>query len=412
MAIPFLDLKSTHQELEEELIAVFRDCLEKSSFIGGHQVKEFEKKFAQFCGTKYAIGVSSGTDALRFALLAAGIGPGDEVITVPNTFIATAEAVSFSGATPAFVDIDDHTSTMDPNKLEDYLKKRLAPSSSPLVPSSSNLVPSSSNLVPSPSSLAPSPSNLVPRSSRPRAVIPVHLFGQTADMDPIMEIARAHGLFVVEDACQAHGAEYKGKMAGSIGDVGCFSFYTGKNIGAYREAGAVVTNDKALAEKVRMMRDHGQPKKYYHDVIGWNARMDGLQGAALSVKLNYLNKWNELRREKAQMYNDSISGMGGVEIPLQAGYAKHVYHLYVIRTQNRDEIISALAGKNIFCGIHYPVPIHLQPAYLHLGIPQNTFPVAEQCGKKFVSLPIFPELTHEQLNCVVNEIKQFVSNRK
>lgn len=281
-----------------------------------------------------------------------------------NTFIATAEAISFCGAEPVFVDVDEDTFNMDPALLEASITKRT------------------------------------------KAIIPVHLFGQMADMDPITQVAKKHSLFVIEDACQAHGAEYKGKKAGSIGNAGCFSFYPGKNLGAYGEAGAVVTNDEVLAEKVRMLRDHGQSKKYDHDLIGWNARMDGLQGAILSVKLRHLFEWNEARRRHAQMYNTLLNGIKGVVLPSEADYAKHVYHIYAVRVQDPDGTITFLAKEEISCGIHYPVPIHLQEAYHFLGLKEGSFPVAEQCAKEFVSLPMFPELTTEQIEHVVEAVER------
>jgi dTDP-4-amino-4,6-dideoxygalactose transaminase len=297
------------------------------------------------------------------ALLALGVGPGDEVITVPDTFIATAEAISYCGATPVFVDVDEKSYNMDPNLLE---------------------------------------AAITPKT---KAVIPVHLFGQMSDMDPIMEIARKHNLFVLEDASQAHGARYKGKPAGSIGDAGCFSFYPGKNLGAYGEAGAVVTNDTALADRMRMYRDHGSPKKYYHKVLGWNARMDGFQGAVLSVKLKYLPQWNESRRKNAAIYNQLFAGFGSVVTPIEMDYGKHVYHVYALRVKNRDGLISALAEKGIGTNIHYPVPVHLQDAYSFLGLKKGSFPVAEQCAAEFVSLPMFAELTGEQIQYVADAVK-------
>ena len=240
-------------------------------------------------------------------------------------------------------------------------------------------------------------------------MIPVHLFGQMADMDPIMEIARANGLSVIEDACQSHGAEYKGRAAGSIGDAGCFSFYPGKNLGAYGEAGAVVTNNPELDGKIRMLRDHGQQKKYYHALIGWNARMDGLQGAILSVKLRHVATWNEARRKNAQMYNDLLTDLVEVIVPREANYSKHVYHIYAVRVKSRDSLIQALAGKEIHCGIHYPVPLHLQEAYHNLGLQEGRFPVAERCASEFVSLPMFPELTREQIKYVAKQIRVYTS---
>jgi dTDP-4-amino-4,6-dideoxygalactose transaminase len=325
------------------------------------------------------VGVGSGTDALWLALLALGVGPGDEVITVPDTFIATAEAITYCGATPVFVDVDEKSYNMDPNRLEDYLKTQ-----------NSKLKP----------------------KNRLKAIIPVHLFGQTADMDQILDIARKYGLSVVEDACQAHGSLYKGKPAGSMGDAGCFSFYPGKNLGAYGEAGAVVTNNAELANKMRMIRDHGQEKIYYHGCIGWNARMDGIQGAVLSVKLKHLPAWNEARRKNAEMYNGLLHGSDGIFTPQQMEWAQHVYHIYAIRAQNRDTLISKLGEKGVNCGIHYPVPVHLQNAYQSLGLKPGSFPVAEQCASEFVSLPMFPELSPDQIHYVADEVKASVSNPK
>jgi dTDP-4-amino-4,6-dideoxygalactose transaminase len=374
MKVPFVDLKSQYESIKDEIAVAIQQVLESSAFSGGQFVNQFEERFASFCQSQYAIGVGSGTEALWLSLLALGIGQGDEVITVPNTFIATAAAISFSGAKPVFVDIDEETYTMDPQKLDDFLKFRNSQSAI--------------------------------RNSV-KAIIPVHLFGQTADMDPILEIARRHGLFVIEDACQAHGSEYKGKRAGSIGNAGCFSFYPGKNLGAYGEAGAVVTNDESIAEKIRMLRDHGQPQKYHHDVIGWNARMDGFQGAILSIKLKHLPSWNEARRKNARLYDERLADVEGILIPQEAKYAKHVYHLYAIRAQKRDELISFLAKRDIICGIHYPIPIHLQKAYRYLGSQKGSFPVSEGCARELVSLPMFPELTDEQIEYVGTEIKHF-----
>ena len=367
MKVPFLDLKAQYESIRDEIAIALQQVLDKTAFAGGPFVEKFEKEFALFCQRDFAIGVGSGTTALWMALSGLGIGQGDEVITTPNTFIATAEAISFCGAKPVFFDIDEQTYTMDPELLE---------------------------------------GTITPRT---KAIIPVHLYGQTADMDPIMEIARTHRLFVIEDACQAHGAEYKQRHAGSIGDAGCFSFYPGKNLGAYGEAGAVVTNNAELAEKMRMFRDHGQAKKYYHSMIGWNARMDGFQGAVLSVKLKHLPVWNEARRKNAQLYNSLLADVDDVIKPVEADYTKHVYHIYAIRTPNRDALIRALAEKDIFCGIHYPLPIHLQEAYKFLGYKKGSFPVAEKCAEGLVSLPMFPKLTEEQIEYVVHEIKRFVA---
>lgn len=367
MKVPFLDLKAQYESIRGEIAMGLQQVLDNTAFAGGPFVEKFEKDFALFCQCDFTIGVGSGTTALWMALSGLGIGPGDEVITTPNTFIATAEAISFSGATPVFVDVDERTYNMNPDLLKDAI------------------------------------------TPKTKAIIPVHLYSQMADMDRVMQIARAHGLFVVEDACQAHGAEYKGRRAGSIGDAGCFSFYPGKNLGAYGEAGAIVTNNAELAEKMRMFRDHGQAKKYYHSMIGWNARMDGLQGAVLRVKLKHLPVWNQARRENAQLYNELLADVDSVITPTEADYAKHVYHIYAIRNKNRDALISALAEKNIFCGIHYPVPIHLQEAYKLFRYEKGDFPIAEKCAEELVSLPMFPELTGEQIEYIVREIRCFLN---
>lgn len=373
MIVPFLDLKAQYKTIKDEIHNAINEVMQDASFAGGPFVAKFEQEFAKFCNCKHAVGVGNGTDALWLSLIALGIGPGDEVITVPNTFIATAEAITYCGAQPVFVDIDPRTYNIDPNKLEDCLKKRLSTTTSALTP-------------------------------RPKAIIPVHLFGQPADMDPILEIAKKHNLKVIEDACQAHGAEYKGRKAGSMGNTGCFSFYPGKNLGAYGEAGAVVTDDDVIAQKIRMCRDHGQTKKYYHGMIGWNARMDGIQGAVLSVKLKYLYEWNEARREHAQHYNELLSPLYDVIEPYTADYAKHVYHIYAVRVKQRDRVMAALLEKGISCGMHYPVPVHLQEAYRFLGLGKGSFSTAEQCAAEFISLPMYPELTFEQITHVVDTL--------
>ena len=362
MNVPFLNLKIQYESIQNEIQNAINQVIENTAFAGGPFVARFEEEFARFCGCRHAIGVGNGTDALWLSLLMLGIGAGDEVITVPDTFIATAEAISLCGAKPVFVDVDADTYNMDPDQIE---------------------------------------AAITPDT---KAIIPVHLFGQMADMDPIMEIAKRHGIFVIEDACQAHGSEYKGKRAGSIGDTGCFSFYPGKNLGAYGEAGAIVTNNSDLAESMRIFRDHGQAKKYYHGMIGWNARMDGIQGAILSVKLRHLDKWTEARRENASLYNRLLATSDKIIVPKEADYTRHVYHIYAIRTQNRDNLIASLAEKDIHCGIHYPVPVHLQDAYGFLGLGKGSFPVAEKCAEEFVSLPMFPELTREQIEYVASEI--------
>jgi dTDP-4-amino-4,6-dideoxygalactose transaminase len=392
MKVPFLNLNAQYESIKDEIHSVLQQVLDSSAFAGGPFVTRFEEAFAAYCQTCYAIGVGSGTDALWMALLALGIGSGDEVITVPNTFIATTEAIFFCGAKPVFVDVDERTCNLDPNRLEDYLKKKDKgkmdrSSRDPLAP---NLEPRTSNL------------------GRIKAIIPVHLYGQPAEMESIIEIAQKYELFVIEDACQAHGAEYKGKRAGSLGMAGCFSFYPGKNLGAYGEAGAVVTNDKELADMMRMFRDHGQSRKYYHDMVGWNARMDGFQGAVLGVKLKYLEDWNNSRRKNAALYRKYLSGVEGVILPEEAAYARHVYHLYPIQVKNRDRILEALAGKEIYCGIHYPVPLHLQKAYSSLGYRSGDYPVAEAISSELLSLPMFPELTEEQIEYVAQSLKEYL----
>lgn len=367
MRVPFLDLNAHHRAIQDEILAAIREVIETSAFAGGSFVAKFEEDFAAYCHTHYAAGVGSGTEALWLALLACGIGAGDEVITVPNSFLATAEAISYSGATPVFVDVDPRTYTMDPKLLE---------------------------------------AAVTPRT---KAIIPVHLFGQMADMDPIMELARRHKLVVIEDACQAHGAEYKGRRAGSIGHAGCFSFYPGKNLGAMGEAGAVVTNDAAIQEKIRLLRDHGQRAKYHHSHIGWNARMDGIQGAVLRVKLKALDRGNAARRSHARLYQTRLGSRGDLIAPLEAEYGTHVYHVYAVRVKGRDQLQRALMDRGIASGIHYPIPIHLQEAYAHLKLGRGSFPVAERCAEEFLSLPMFPELTPEQIEIVVREIDSCLS---
>lgn len=365
MNVPFLDLKAQYKTIKDEVLAAMNEVIENTAFAGGPYVAKFEQEFAKFCDTKHAIGVGNGTDALWMALIALGVGAGDEVITTPNTFIATAEAISLSGATPVFVDIDEKTHNMSPALIEAAITKKT------------------------------------------KAIIPVHLFGQPADMDPIMAIATKHGLSVIEDACQAHGAEYKGKKAGSIGVIGCFSFYPGKNLGAYGEGGGIVTNDDALAAKMRMFRDHGQAKKYYHGIIGWNARLDGIQGAVLNVKLKYLNGWNDARRKHAKDYTTGLASVKDVIVPLESDYARHVYHIYAIRVKDRDKLMAYLGEKGISCGIHYPVPLHLQEAYSFIQKGEGSFPIAEKCASQYLSLPMFAELTDEQVAYVVEQIKGY-----
>lgn len=366
MKVPFLDLKVQYESLQDEIKDAIQQVLDRTAFAGGPFVKQFEEAFGGFCECESAIGVSSGTSALWLALLGLGVGSGDEVITVPNTFIATVEAISFCGATPVFVDIDEETHTMDPNLLE---------------------------------------AAITPKT---KAVIPVHLYGQMADMDPIMDIAKRHNLAVIEDSAQAHGAEYRGRRAGSIGDAGCFSFYPGKNLGAYGEAGAIVTSDEELAKKIRMLQDHGQSRKYHHDVIGWNGRMDGFQGAILNVKLKHIDGWNDARRKNANLYHKLLSDLDGVILPREADYAKHIYHVFSVRVKGRDRLMETLSEKNIHCGIHYPIPVHLTKAYEFLGLKKGSYPVAEEIAGELISLPMFPELDQDQINYVVLQMKQMI----
>ena len=357
MQVPFLDLKAHHEPLKDEILAAIHEVIAVNAFAGGPFVEKFEREFAAFCNCEHAIGVGNGTDALWLVMLALGIGAGDEVITVPNSFMATAEAISYTGAKPVFVDVDEGTYTMDPKLLE----RAMTP--------------------------------------RTKAIIPVHLYGQCADMDPILEIAGKRKIPVIEDACQAHGAAYKGRKAGSLGIAGCFSFYPGKNLGAFGEAGAVTTNDEGLAKRIQMFRDHGQAKKYYHAVIGWNARMDGIQGAVLRVKLKYLAKNNERRLGHAKRYDQAFAGTK-VVCTTRADCGSPVYHLYVLRVRQRDEFMKNLAARGIGTAIHYPVPIHLQEAYASLGLKPGSFPVSEAAAEEIVSLPMFPELTEQQVEAV------------
>jgi dTDP-4-amino-4,6-dideoxygalactose transaminase len=355
--IPFLDLKAQYYSIKPDIDAAILRVLESSQFVLGQEVEAFEREFAEYCHAKHAIGVNSGTSALHLALLAAGVGPGDEVITVPFTFVATAAAIVYAGARPVFVDIDPRSFNIDVNQIE---------------------------------------SAITPRT---KAILPVHLYGQPADMDPIMDIARRRGLVVIEDACQAHGAEYKGRRVGAIGEIGCFSFYPGKNLGAYGEGGAVTTSNGAYAQTVRMLRDWGQDRKYHHVSKGYNYRMDGIQGAVLRAKLRYLEVWTEARREQASRYNQVLS-VPGVRTPWVPVDHRHVYHIYAIRVSQRDIIQNELHERGIQTGIHYPVPVHLQPAYADIGCASRTFPEAEAAAQEVISLPIFPELTPEQQSSV------------
>jgi dTDP-4-amino-4,6-dideoxygalactose transaminase len=392
--IPFLDLVTPHQELEAELLAVVKKAFATAGFIGGSMVEEFERNFADFCNTKYCVGVNSGTDALRFTLMASGVASGDIAITVPHTFIATTEAISQAGGTVVFVDIDEDTYTIDVHQLCAYLESQCT--------------------------FDPATKKLIERKSgrRVAAIVPVHLYGQTADMDPILELANKYNLAVVEDACQAHGAEYFShkenawKKAGSMGLAGAFSFYPGKNLGACGEAGAITTNDELLAKKVKMIRDHGQAKKYYHDMEGYNGRLDSVQAGWLSVKLRRLVEWNESRRALAHRYHELLADSGdGIVVPREASWTKGVYHLYVVRVQDREALQARLAEVGVGTGIHYPIPLHLQKAYQHLGYAQGNFPVAERVAAEIISLPMFPQLKSSEQDEVVSRVKEFVAAR-
>ncbi len=388
-SIPFLDLVTPHVELEQELTAVFKQVLRTAGFIGGPMVENFEKAFAAFCGAQHAVAVNSGTDALRFALMAAGIRSGDVVVTVPNTFIATTEAISQTGALPEFVDIDERTYNMNPEKLREYLETQCT------VSAEGKLVSH--------------------RSNRPvTAILPVHLYGQMVDMDPILELAEQYRLIVIEDACQAHGAEYFSRKhsrwfkAGSMGRAAAFSFYPGKNLGACGEGGAVTTNDARIADAAKMLRDHGQAKKYYHDVEGYNGRLDAIQTGILSVKLKHLPEWNAKRRERADEYKRLLTASeGGMQAPFEPSWSRAVHHLYVIRTSDREGMMSHLKKAGIGTGIHYPIPLHLQKAYASLNYRLGDFPVAERVAAEIVSLPMFPQLTADQQARVTEEMLAF-----
>jgi dTDP-4-amino-4,6-dideoxygalactose transaminase len=359
--IPFVDLKAQYQSIKEEVDAAIKRVLDNTSFILGREVEAFEAAFAEYVGARFCVGVSNGTAAIQLAVTACGIGAGDEVIVPANTFFASAEAVSTAGATPVFVDAAPVSYTIDTGRIEAAI------------------------------------------TSRTRAIMPVHLYGQAADLDPIFEIAARHNLVVIEDAAQAHGSEYKGKRVGALGKAGCFSFYPGKNLGAYGEGGAVVTNDEAVARQLRLLRDHGSERKYHHEIIGYNFRLEGIQGAVLGVKLKHLDKWNGLRREHAARY-DELLKESGLILPREMEYARHVYHLYVVQTDERDALQTSLNEAGVQTGIHYPIPIHLQPAYAFLGHKTGDFPEAERQANCVLSLPMFPELTDEQIKRVVDII--------
>ena len=392
--IPFLDLVTPHKELESEFLSTLQETLRTAGFVGGPKVEQFEREFAKFCEVSHCVGVASGTDAVRFALTASGVNPGDIVVTVPHTFIATTEAISQAGARPDFVDIDGRTYCMDPRKLEHYLEHQCL--------------------------MDAKTGKLIHRKSQApvTSIVPVHIYGQTADMDPILELASKYNLIVIEDACQAHGAEYFSKKtntwrkAGSMGHAAAFSFYPGKNLGACGEAGAVTTNNEATARTMRMLRDHGQAQKYYHQVEGYNGRLDALQAGFLTIKLRHLAEWNRQRREAAKRYDQAFVDLDGVVAPFCRDSVRAVYHLYVIRVHNRDAVQKQLAKSGIGTGIHYPVPLHLQEAYRHLQYPMGSFPVCEKITSEILSLPMYPQLRADQSQRVVREVAAFVSTRR
>jgi dTDP-4-amino-4,6-dideoxygalactose transaminase len=392
--IPFLDLVTPHRELEEELVALFRDCIRNAHFIGGKIVEDFEKDFAEFCDSKFAVGLASGTDAVRFALMAAGVKEGDLVATTPHTFIATTEAISQAGACPVFVDIDEQTYNLDPKKLQAFFEQDCMWDATKRTLTHKKL-------------------------NRPvTAVVPVHLYGQMADMDAILEIAAKYNLIVVEDACQAHGAKYFSKKenrwrtAGSMGVVGAFSFYPGKNLGACGEAGAVTTDNEEMAKKIKMIRDHGQAKKYYHDIEGYNGRLDTIQAGMLHIKLKHLADWTQKRQALAKEYGRLFEGVTEFKAPAEPSHSKAVYHLYVVRVKDREKLQADLAAANIGTGIHYPIPLHQQKAYAHLGYKTGDFPVTEKIAPEIMSLPMFPQLTREQQHYVAAKLMQLTGVRQ
>jgi dTDP-4-amino-4,6-dideoxygalactose transaminase len=361
--VPFVDLQAQYREIRAEVDAAVARVLESAAFVLGREVEAFEAAFAEYTGARFCVGVNSGTAAIQLALTACGVGPGDEVIVPANTFFATAEAVSTAGATPVFVDADAESYTIDTTKLEAAI------------------------------------------TGRTRAIMPVHLYGQAADLDAVSEIAARHGLLVIEDAAQAHGSLYRGRRVGALSRAGCFSFYPGKNLGAYGEGGAVTTDDEDVARLVRMLRDHGSERKYHHELIGYNFRMEGIQGAVLNVKLRHLDGWNDLRRAHAARYRELLSGSSLI-LPREMEYAHHVYHLYVVQAEGREELQEALRAAGVQTGIHYPVPVHLQPAYASLQYKKGDFPEAERQARRVLSLPMYPELKDEQLVRVSEAIRQ------
>ena len=367
MTIPFVDLKAQYRSIAAEIDSAMQRVLNDADFILGKDVELFEEEFARYCGARHAVGVDTGISALELALRACGVGAGDEVITVSHTFIATVSSISFTGARPVFVDVRPDTYTIDTTQIESAI------------------------------------------TSRTKAIMPVHLYGQPADMDEILAIARKHGLRVIEDACQAHGATYKGKPVGGLGDAGCFSYYPGKNLGAYGDGGALVTNDSAIADEVRILRNYGQREKYVHVRMAYNHRLDSLQAAILRVKLRHLDPWNEARGRAARAYDELLRDAHQMITPKSEHDRSHVYHLYVVQHPQRDELRSHLQRSGVHAGLHYPVPVHLQPCYESLGIPRGSLPVTESISERVLSLPMFPELSTEQISRVCHVISEFVN---
>ena len=366
MPVPFVDLQAQYRSIKAEVDAAVQRVLDTSAFILGREVEAFERAFAEYVGARECVGVANGTAAIQLALQAYGVGAGDEVVVPANTFFATAEAVSTAGARPVFVDCDPLTYNIDATKIEAVVTERT------------------------------------------RAVIPVHLYGQPADLDAVFEVAARHDLRVIEDAAQAHGALYKGRRVGALGRAGCFSFYPGKNLGAYGEGGAVVTNDAEVARRIRMLRDHGSEQKYRHELVGYNMRLEGIQGAVLNVKLKYLDEWNALRRRHAARYRELLAPLtSSFKLPAEAEYAEHVYHLFVVQTEERERLQRYLSAAGVQTGIHYPVPVHLQPAYAALGHMEGDFPEAESQARRVISLPMFAELTEQHLKYVADALSDF-----
>jgi len=366
MKVPLVDLRRQYEDIKDEVKKVIEEVLESGEYILGENVRKFEQEFANYCEVKYGVGVNSGSDALTLALKAVGVKSGDEVITVPNSFVSTANCIVFSGAQPVFVDIDPETLNLDPERLKEAITKKT------------------------------------------KAIIVVHFHGHPADMDSIKEIAEKYGIYIIEDACQAHGALYKGRKVGSLGDVACFSFYPTKNLGGYGDGGIIVTNNEELADKVRSLRNYGRVAPYIYKILGYNSRLDELQAAILRVKLKHLDKWIDQRRRNASIYSQYLAEIPEIAVPIEKEYAKHVYWVYSIRTKRRDEIQKFLSKNGIETMIHYPIPIHLQECYSYLGYTEGTFPITEKISKEMLSLPMFPELTEEEIRYVVQVIKQAI----